>query len=87
MVIRQSQEIVVSWNLVWPVDTETACVVEKAWPGFPHSSVGKECTCNAGDLSSILGLGISAGEGIGYPFQYSWASLGSAGCKDSINCK
>ena len=22
----------------------------------------------------ILGLGISTGEGIGYPFQYSWAS-------------
>ena len=50
-------------------------MVGKAWPSFPHSSVGKECTCNAGDLSLILGLGISAGEGIGYPFQYSWASL------------
>ena len=62
-------------ELVWPVDTEMACVVGKAWPSFPHSSVGKECTCNAGDLSLILGLGISAGEGIGYPFQYSWASL------------
>ena len=50
-------------------------MVGKAWPSFPHSSVGKECTCNAGDLSSILGLGISAGEGIGSPFQYySWAS-------------
>ena len=43
--------------------------------GFPHSSVGKESTCNAGDPSSIPGSGISAGEGIGYPFQYSWASL------------
>ena len=43
--------------------------------GFPHSSVGKESTCNAGDPSSIPGLGRSAGEGIGYPFQYSWASL------------
>ena len=75
MVIRQSQEIAASWNLVWPVDTETACVVEKAWPGFPHSSVGKESTCNAGDPSSIPRSGRSAGEGIGYPFQYSWASL------------
>ena len=43
--------------------------------GFPDSSVGKESACNAGDSSCILGLGISAGEGIGYPFQYSWASL------------
>ena len=42
---------------------------------FPDSSVGKESTCNAGDPSSIPGLGKSAGEGIGYPFQYSWASL------------
>ena len=43
--------------------------------GFPHSSVGKESTHNAGDPSLIPGLGRSAGEGIGYPLQYSWASL------------
>ena len=42
---------------------------------FPHNSVGKESTCNAGDPSSIPGLGRSPGEGIGYPLQYSWASL------------
>ena len=42
---------------------------------FPDSSVGKESTCNPGDLSWIPGLGRSAGEGIGYPIQYSWASL------------
>ena len=43
--------------------------------GFPDSSVDKESTCNAGDPSSISGLGKSTGEGIGYPLQYSWASL------------
>ena len=43
--------------------------------GFPHSSVGKESTCNAGYPGSIPGLGRSAGERIGYPLQYSWASL------------
>ena len=43
--------------------------------GFPDSSVGKESTCNAGDPGLIPGLGRSAGEGIGYPLQYSWASL------------
>ena len=42
---------------------------------YLHSSVGKESTCNAGDASSIPGSGRSAGEGISYPFQYSWASL------------
>ena len=43
--------------------------------GFPDSSVGKESACNAGDPGLIPGLGRSAGEGIGYPLQYSWASL------------
>ena len=38
-------------------------------------AVGKESACDAGDPSSIPGLGRSAGEGIGYPLQYSWAFL------------
>ena len=42
--------------------------------GFPGSSVGKESTCNAGHPGSVPGSGRSAGEGIGYPLQYSWAS-------------
>ena len=42
--------------------------------GFPHSSAGKESTCNVRDPGSIPGSGRSAGEGIGYPLQYSWAS-------------
>ena len=43
--------------------------------GFPDSSAGKESACHAGDPGSIPGLGRSNGEGIGYPLQYSWASL------------
>ena len=39
--------------------------------GLPYGSAGKESTCNAGDLSSIPGLGRSPGEGKGYPLQYS----------------
>ena len=39
--------------------------------GFPCGAAGKEFACNAGDLSSILGLGRSPGEGKGYQFQYS----------------
>ena len=42
---------------------------------FPDSSVGKESTCNSGDLGLIPGSGKSAREGIGYPLQYSGASL------------
>ena len=43
--------------------------------GFPDKPVGKESACNARSLGSIPGSGISAGEGIAYPLQYSWASL------------
>ena len=39
--------------------------------GFPSGSVGKESTCNAGDLDSIAKLGRSPGEEKGYPLQYS----------------
>ena len=40
-------------------------------PGFPDSSVGEKSACNAGDSRSIFGSGRPAGEGIGYPLQYS----------------
>ena len=43
--------------------------------GFPDSSVGKESTCTEADPGLIPGLGRSTGEGIGYPLQYSWASI------------
>ena len=39
--------------------------------GFPHSSVGKESACSAGDPGLIPGLGKSPGEGNGNPLQYS----------------
>ena len=42
---------------------------------FSDSSVVKESTCNAGDRGLIPRSGRSPGEGIGYPLQYSWASL------------
>ena len=43
--------------------------------GLPDGSDGKESACNAGDTSLSPGSGRSPGEGIGYPLQYSWASL------------
>ena len=42
---------------------------------IPSSSAGKESACNAGDHSLNPGSERSLGEGIGYPPQYSWASL------------
>ena len=43
--------------------------------GFLGSSAGKESTCNARDPGLIPGSGRSPRERIGYPLQYSWASL------------
>ena len=45
------------------------------WKSFPDNSDGKESACKEGDPSLIPGMGRSPGEGIGYPLQYSWASL------------
>jgi len=75
------------------------------WPlkpvGFPHSSVGKESSCNAGDHSSMPWSGRSTGEGISYPLPFSWPYLvtqlvknppamqeipvGFLGCKDPLD--
>ena len=43
--------------------------------GSPGSLADKEPAFNAGDPGSIPGSGRSTGEGIGYPLQYSCASL------------
>ena len=51
---------------------------------FPDSSDGKESTCSAAEPSLIPGLGRSTGEGIGYPLQYSWASLVAQLVKESV---
>ena len=39
------------------------------------NTAGKESACNAGDLGLTHSSGRSPAEGIGYPLQYSWASL------------
>ena len=48
------------------------------WEGFLNNSVGKESSCNAGDLGLIPGLGKSPGEGKGYPLQ-------DSGLEDSMD--
>ena len=53
---------------------------QSGYQGFPDSSVGKESTCNAGDLGSIPRLGKSLAVGIGYPREYS-------GLENSMECK
>ena len=58
-------------------------MIHTKYRGFPDSSVDKESPYNAGDHSSIPGSGRATGEGIGYPFQYSWASLEAQLVKNS----
>ena len=48
-------------------------VLTNVWASMVAQLV--QSTCNAGDPSSIPGSGRSAGGGIGYPLQYSCASL------------
>ena len=60
---------------VWQNSLQIKKKSEKKILGFPDSSVDKESACNAGDPCSITGSGRSSGEEIGYPLQYSWASL------------
>ena len=43
--------------------------------GFPGSWAGKKSACNAGTPSLMPGSRRSPLEGIGYPLQFSWASL------------
>ena len=43
--------------------------------GFPGSSAGKESACNEGEPGLIPRSGRYPGERMGYPLQYSWASL------------
>ena len=58
------------WNFfAWKI-----CLLPPFIKGFPHSSVGKESACNAGDPGLIPESGRFPREGIGYPLQYSWAS-------------
>ena len=58
-----------------PLASLLSSVICKASLGFHDSSTVKESACNARDLGLIPASGRFAGERIGYPLQYSWASL------------
>ena len=66
-------------NLGFPdgsVGKESACNVGAAAAAAAAKSLQLCPTlCDPTDPGSIPGLGRSAGEMMGYPFQYSWASL------------
>ena len=62
-------------------------IKNKSFQCFPGSSAGKESAWSAGDPGSIPGLGRCPGKGIGYPLQYSWASLVAQTVKNPPACR
>ena len=58
-----------------PKDVDNLISGSSAFSGSPDSSVDKESSCYAEDPSSIPWFGRATAEGIGYPLEYSWASL------------
>ena len=58
-------------NLPFYVWLTSFSIIPSIYIGFPGGSVGKEPTCNVGDLGSIPGLGRFPGGGHGNPLQYS----------------
>ena len=63
----------------WSKGTNFQFKINKCWGCHVRGSASKESTCNAGDLSSIPGLGRSPGERKDYPLQYS-------GLENSMDC-
>ena len=61
------------------IDSYADILYQLSHQGSPHSSVGKESACDTGDPGLIPGSGISPGEGIGYPLQYS-------GLENAMDC-
>ena len=80
VVIAQSVLPDPGYTQVWSAYNRVWHLVSVQW-GFLGTSAGKESACNAGDPSSIPGLGRSPGEGIGYPPPQ--VLLGFPGCSDS----
>ena len=62
---------VMAWLPATPCTSVLCRILCPFWVGFPGSSDGKASACSARDPSLIPGSGRSAGEGAGYPLQYS----------------
>ena len=58
---KATHSSILAWRIPWTIQSM----------GFPHSSVGKESSCSAGDAGLIPGSGRVPGGGHGNPLQYS----------------
>ena len=71
--VKWSDSCLVISNSLW---SHTVHGILEVWIlEWVGSLAGKESFCNAGDPVLIPAWGISAGEVIGNPHQYSWASM------------
>ena len=60
----------------WIAACQASLSITNSWSSLKLTSMKSVMpSSNAGDPGSIPGSGRSSGEGIGYPLQYSWASL------------
>ena len=64
---------------IWLHSTQLKTFIVREFSLLPGGSDGKESACNAGDPGLITGLERSAGDGKGYPLQYS-------GLENSMDC-
>ena len=69
--VRRYQERMRAQSHTPSVEEEETETVRPVPLGFPHSSVGKESACHAGDPGLIPWSRRSTREGIGYPLQFS----------------
>ena len=73
-------EMILPWTTI-PNESSKASSLSLLFNDFGNvkgsliAQLVKNLACNAGDPGSIPGLGRSTGKRIGYPLQYSWASL------------
>ena len=72
------QQILAIWCLV------LLQFLNPAWTSSNSHLAGKESACSAGDPGLIPVSGRSTGEEIGYPLQYSWASLVAQSVKNPL---
>ena len=74
-ILCSSAFFIVQLSYPYMTTGRTKALARWTFVGKVMSLLFSTAACNAEDPSLIPGLGSSPGEGIGYPLQYSWASL------------
>ena len=75
--VKEVVGVLIDWSrsFAYRMSNDKSYLLNTHVASFPDISFGKESAYNVRDSGSIARSGRSAGEGISYPLQYSWASL------------